>query len=178
MNNKIYLRALHEDDAKISYVWRNNPIIWEFTKFRAERHISFEIESAWIKNVINKSNEYRFAICVKEDGRYIGNVQLIDVKEASAEFHLFIGDMAFWGKGIGKEATNLILQYGFLNLGLKYIYLQVHKENLPAIAIYKKMGFVIIPDDSDTEEFLNMKLLRDRYQPIIKPVDLSDISVA
>ncbi|EOR93848.1 GCN5-related N-acetyltransferase [Arcticibacter svalbardensis MN12-7] len=175
MNNLIYLRALHQDDAKTSYAWRNNPLIWEFTKFRAARHITFEIESAWIKNVINKDNEYRFAICMKEDGRYIGNVQLIDLKEHSAEFHLFIGDVSYWGKGIGKEATDLILQYGFINLGLKFIYLQVHRENLPAMSIYKKIGFVVV---NNTEEFIDMEIQRESYQTVIIPNDLSDVSAA
>ncbi|WP_069660280.1 GNAT family N-acetyltransferase [Arcticibacter eurypsychrophilus] len=175
MNNSIYLRVLHQDDANISYAWRNNPLIWEFTKFRAERYITFEIESAWIKNIINRGNEYRFAICMKDDGRYVGNVQLIDLKGHSAEFHLFIGDVSYWGKGIGKEATDLILQYGFLNLDLHYIYLQVHRENLPAMSIYKKLGFVVV---NDTEEFVNMEIQRDSYQKVIIASDLSDISAA
>jgi RimJ/RimL family protein N-acetyltransferase len=65
-----------------------------------------------------------------------------------AEFHIFIGERKYWGKGIATKATTLMVEEGFRN-GIKEIYLYVKKENQQAIAVYLKCGFQIVGDDGD-----------------------------
>lgn len=103
-------------------------------------YISCETELEWIKRVIKNSNEYRCAIEV--NGTYIGNIYLTDIDGESAEYHIFIGEKDYWGKGVAEEASQQILKYGFEERGLKYVYLHVRKDNVRAVRLYNKLGFV------------------------------------
>ena len=140
---QIYIRPLTVKDASVSFRWRNNPNIWELTGSKPDMKITYKIEYEWITRVLNRKNESRFAICVTDTGQYIGNVQLTNINEGKAEFHIFIGEMSFWGKGIGTLATKLMLEHGFYVLGLKEIILWVNEQNQNAIIIYMKYGFVV-----------------------------------
>ena len=139
----IYLRPLKESDAKISYKWRNNPQIWKYTGHKPDKNITEEIELNWIRNTLKKSNEARYAICIKETDEYIGNVQLTYISNDHAEFHIFIGDEKYWGKNIGTDATLKMIQIGFSEHNVKEIYLFVNKNNMPAVKVYQKSGFQI-----------------------------------
>ncbi|HEY0771405.1 MAG TPA: GNAT family N-acetyltransferase [Sphingobacteriaceae bacterium] len=160
MDYSIYLRPINIDDANVSYQWRNNPLVWQFTKFKPTNYITRAIETAWLAKVLKIKNDFRFAICLKENNQYLGNIQLINVKHKSACLHLFIGDPLLWGKGIGKEATGLLLEYGFKTLGLRCIMLEVHKDNLSAQRIYQKTGFQAFNKRGD---FIGMTITRKHY---------------
>jgi len=140
MKNAIYLRPLDIKDAETSVKWRNNPKIWRHSKFRPSHPITLEVEQNWILNCLRK-NECRFAICLTENHEYIGNVQIVDIENGRGVFHLFIGEEKHWGKGIGKQATHLILNHAFSVLKLDVIKLEVHEENIAAQAIYRNLGF-------------------------------------
>jgi hypothetical protein len=81
--------------------------------------------------------------------------------DRQAEFHLFIGEESYWGKGIGEKATKLILDYAFLTLNLNNIRLDVDKENIPAIKIYTRQGFVGL---DSKESYMVMKITKEDYQ--------------
>ena len=138
----IYIRPLKKEDALTSFRWRNNPDIWKFTGSKPDKIITPEIELKWIQKVLKEEDSKRFAICLKENNKYIGNIQLTNIRNQTAEFHIFIGEQEFWGKGIGTKATKLILKYGFEKLNLKQIYLYVSPKNIAAIKSYEKCGFI------------------------------------
>ena len=54
---------------------------------------------------------------------------------------LVIGDRAYWGKGYGFEAMQLLLDYGFNLLNLHNIMLGVFAFNQRALRLYQKLGF-------------------------------------
>lgn len=161
MSSKIYLRNLTIEDTAVSYKWRNNPTIWIYTKFRPQNIITHEIEKEWLEKCQKKTDEWRLAICISDTHEYIGNVQIIGIKNGSGEFHLFIGDQKHWGKGYGKEASALILQLGFETLNLENITLEVHQSNIPAFVIYKKMGFKETLESNGN--FVKMSLTSSTY---------------
>jgi RimJ/RimL family protein N-acetyltransferase len=149
----VYIRPLEEMDAHVSVNWRNNPEIWKFTGSKPDNKVTIDMELAWIKNVITRTNEKRFAICLSENNQYVGNVQLTDIESNQAQFHIFIGESDFWNKGVATKATKLILQFAFETLRLTSIYLFVKKNNKYAIKAYEKNGFKI----SDLEgDFIKM----------------------
>lgn len=158
MNTQIYLRPLELQDADISYKWRNDPDVWRYTKFVSNGQITQETEQKWLINKLNLNNEKRFAICLVETNRYIGNIHLLNITKETAEFHLFIGERDYWGKGIGFQACLILLKFAFINLNLKSISLEVHAENIAAYAIYKKIGFQRV---SQHAEFVTMVLSSD-----------------
>jgi RimJ/RimL family protein N-acetyltransferase len=139
MHEMVTIRPLEPDDYKVSYKWRNNPAIWQYTGTRPDKLITEEIEKEWLSTVLQRKDERRFAICV--DSNYIGNIQLTSIANESAEYHIFIGEQEYWGKGIAAEASHLLLRYGFDVLGLNCIYLSVKEDNLNAIKLYERLSF-------------------------------------
>ena len=154
---KVIIRPLQETDAFISYNWRNKPEIWKYTGHKPDKEITLEIENEWIRKVLQRQSEKRFAICIGDEMEYIGNIQLTDITEEKAQFHIFIGMNKYHGLGIGPKATKLILDYGFKILDLNEIYLSVNKLNVPAIKSYEKCGFEI---RSTSENELIMSILK------------------
>lgn len=149
----ILIRPLTVEDAAVSYKWRNDPEVWKFTGSRPSKEITAEIERDWLKKSLGDKSKTRFAILV--DGVYVGNVQLTDIIiNQSAEFHIFIGEKSFWGKGVAKEATYQILHYAKDVLNLHSVFLDVNKENLSAINSYRKNGFVIVNETHDSIRML------------------------
>ncbi len=161
MKYSIFIRPLILSDAHTSYKWRNNKLIWKFTKFKPDKKITKDVEIKWLENALTNKNDYRFAICLKETGQYIGNVQLTNVRSKKAEFHIFIGDTTFWGKGLGREAAELILDYGYNILLLDEITLEFRKGNVAAEKMYKNLGFQIIDDSGP---WVEMVLKKHKYK--------------
>lgn len=141
MSALIYLRPLKIGDAAISYKWRNDPKVWLYTNFVPSEQITPEIERKWLATVLKKKDQKRFAICIVGTEEYIGNIQLLQIGNNEAEFHLFIGEKKYWGRGIGFEATKQLLQIAFSDLKLEYVFLHVHPENIVAIRCYRRAGF-------------------------------------
>ncbi|PTQ96669.1 RimJ/RimL family protein N-acetyltransferase [Mucilaginibacter yixingensis] len=163
MRISVYIRPLKLDDAQTSYLWRNDSQVWLYTNFKAVGYITKEQEKEWLREKLTHNDEKRFAICVKELDTYIGNVQLLDIKDHHAELHLFIGNKLYWGKGIGYQATLLTAKFGFEKMNLDDIYLRVHPANVPALAIYEKAGFEI---SGKNEGLITMHLTKDRFLKI------------
>lgn len=152
---EVKLRPLVESDALVSYKWRNNPRVWEYTGSRPDKEITPEIETGWIKNILLRSDERRYAIVV--DGVYVGNVQLTGITARQAIFHIFIGDTNYWGRGIATQALRHIIDIARDDLKLSNILLEVNKNNLAAIRVYKKCGFKETKDGFEAN-FLSMEL--------------------
>lgn len=142
---KVLIRPLEEADANISWKWRNDPDVWHYTGSSPTLNITKEIEIDWIKIVLSDSTSRRFAITV--DDLYVGNIQLTNITNIDAEYHIFIGDKNFWGKGISSIVTYQILHYAKEVLKLNKVYLSVHKDNLTAIKSYLNSGFSTIYED-------------------------------
>ena len=67
----------------------------------------------------------------------------LDADNGSALFHITIGEKDAWGQGYGTEATGLMLDHAFGELGLHRIALYVFEFNERAIRAYRRCGFVV-----------------------------------
>ena len=142
---KILIRPLEHNDSEISWKWRNDEEVWKYTGSRPNISVTPEIEREWINKVLNQTSSRRFAITV--DDKYVGNIQLTNITSENAEYHIFIGDKDYWGKGIGLSATQQIIRFAKNVLKLKQIYLYVKKENENAVKLYQRCGFVQVSND-------------------------------
>lgn len=141
MAKSVYLRPLRIEDAQISYRWRNNPKIWRFTGNRPDQYITPEMETEWLGNVLKRKNEMRFAICLEQDDKYIGNIFFTDITDTDAQLHIFIGDIDYWGGGRVYEAARQIIDYAFEELKLQTIYNYIKKGNVATLVACKRLGF-------------------------------------
>jgi RimJ/RimL family protein N-acetyltransferase len=84
-----------------------------------------------------------FAIYELDGMRAIGTVGLMSINHLNrtAELGIGIGERDYWGKGLGTEATRLILDYAFNVLSLHNVMLRVFSYNERAIRAYRKVGF-------------------------------------
>ena len=155
---KVAIIPLKEEHALVSYKWRNNPEIWLLTGGRPDSRVTVEMELDWIRKAIVNPEQKRYAIMV--DDRYVGNVQLTDLKDESAQFHIFIGDTSYWGKGVATKATELMLDLAFSEFKLKSVYLLVNKKNAAARRVYEKCGFVEVPFNGDEIKMIVDKSLK------------------
>lgn len=144
--HKVYIRPLEIEDASVSFKWRNDSEVWSFTGSRPDREITYEIELEWVKKVLKEETSRRFAIIVDET--YVGNIQLTDINKQSAEYHIFIGEKSFWGKGISILATYEILHYAKEEIGLQNVYLSVREDNIYAVKSYIKSFFTKISEEN------------------------------
>lgn len=170
LNLSIYLRPLRIEDAEVSYQWRNNPKIWRYTSSRPDTVVTLEMEKAWLESVMNRENEKRFAICLKEDGTYIGNIFFTDIKDKSAMLNIFIGDMTHWGRQRAMEAVILIGIYGFKDLQLETIVGIMDKRNQGSAALARNFGSCPVEEFFDestqrtmTKWIFTKKLYEENY---------------
>lgn len=138
---EVAIRPLREEDAYTSVKWRNDPEVFKFTGNTYKNEIKIENELEWIHKVVANPNDYRCAILA--DGVYVGNIYLTDIDGKAANYHIFIGNKEYWGKGVAKKASLLILDYAFNTLKLETVKLKVRKENTSAFMLYKKLGFEV-----------------------------------
>ena len=157
----VFLRKLELEDAYVSYKWRNDPDVFKYTGTVYDHEITLETELHWIERVIKNANEYRCAI-IAEDC-YVGNIYLTNIDEEKAEYHIFIGEKSYWGKGVAQKASIEIMRYGFEHLNLKKITLEVHQQNNTAIRLYEKLGFTRLGENSN---FITMEIVKDKYNEL------------
>lgn len=138
----IRLRALQEEDAEDCWRWVND---WDVVRNIEIRYpLSRLAEREFVETHMKpQANDKVFAIETL-DGLYIGNVGLscISWEDRRALFGIFIGEKKYWGKGYGTDATRAIVRFGFDQMNLNRIELQVLADNERGIHCYEKVGFV------------------------------------
>lgn len=136
-----YLRILEEEDLERTHQWLNKIEIMEAISINIPT--SKLKQKKWFERLISDNSKIVFAICLNENDEHIGNTSLgeIDFINRNARFSIFINSESARGKGIGTEATNLTLLYGFNYLNLHKIYLKTTSDNIGATKMYEKIGF-------------------------------------
>lgn len=96
--------------------------------------------SSWKKE--REAGSVQFGVWV--DRKFIGTTGLYSHRDIyrSWEFRALIFDPDEIGKGIGTEATRMVVDYGFTRLNAHRVWLGVSSANDRAIACYRKVGFV------------------------------------
>ena len=77
---------------------------------------------SYVKNCINSGISYEFAVILKENGTYIGNVGLINLDRMHNHAEIsYYTDRAYRCLGLTTEAASEMLRFGFSALGLHKI---------------------------------------------------------
>ena len=159
MEYSVYLRPLVLADAEISYRWRNNPALWRHTGSKPDRHVTLEMEREWLATVLRRDHEKRFAICLKDGGRYIGNIFLTDIGHGEAQIHIVVGDTSFLGEGRTDQAVLLLIEHAFSELALERLYAVIKKRNRLSVALALRTGFTPVSEEGDAIRFVVSKAI-------------------
>ena len=137
------LRRPVMDDSDLYFEWINNRELVNLSSpFKA---ISRADHNEWFASLEKRSDMSVFSICENSYKSVIGSCSLRNLNDSRdcGELQIRIGDSAQWGKGYGKQAASLLVEYGFLKLDLKQVDLQVFETNVRAIRAYKAIGFKV-----------------------------------
>ncbi len=139
---RIFFRPIELEDEALLRRWINDPAVWRTLCIRPP--VNAVREREWIETLSKDPTQTVFGLVVKEDQRLIGTVGLVHIQaaERSADLGISIGEVAYWERGYGREAVELMVRYGFEELNLNRIGLQVYSDNWRAIRCYQKAGFV------------------------------------
>ena len=66
----------------------------------------------------------------------------MSAEQRKARLGMLIGEKAYWSKGYGTDAMLTFLRFAFDEMNFHRIDLGVDAENVRAIALYRKCGFV------------------------------------
>ncbi len=138
------------ESEKINYIHVSLDLIEDYLIMVNDREIqkcistkirvySREDEVNWVKAKLEEGAQV-FSMISKEDGSYIGNVELMDIENGSAEVGLCI-TMAMQNKHYGTEALKRIIEYGFKELDLNTLTAVIFSNNVRSLHNVEKLGF-------------------------------------
>jgi RimJ/RimL family protein N-acetyltransferase len=143
-SGRVFLRPFERSDAQAYHRWRNDPDLVRFASLGPP--VSLVAVERRIEQLATEhgNQTFAFVICLTDSERAIGEISLFDVdrRHGSAELGVFIGEPDELGKGYGTDAVNALVDFGFGELRLERIHLEVWTENPRAIRSYQKAGFV------------------------------------
>lgn len=116
----------------------NDPEIQKFISENTKVY-SKEDEINWVNSKLEEE-ALVFSMISKEDGAYIGNVELMDIENGSAEVGLCI-TRTMQDKHYGTEALKEIINYAFLELGLNRLTATIFSNNVRSLHNAEKLGF-------------------------------------
>jgi ribosomal-protein-alanine N-acetyltransferase len=141
---RIALREFADADASALHGIYGDPTV--------TRHLSFEPRTldqvkAIISGAVDDSRReprtvYMLAAIQRNTDELVGSARLaIDERPHSAQIGFAIG-AGQWRLGLGTETVNLLLRFGFGELGLHRIWAARSPENLASDVLLRKVGFV------------------------------------
>jgi RimJ/RimL family protein N-acetyltransferase len=141
----VFLRAPERTDIETFVGWFNDAEMLSFIGMRTP--MGRALEERWFERMLEGEgrDRYSFVICLREDARPIGTIGLFDLSllNGNAELGISIGEKALWGRGLGTDALEVLIDFGFGDLRLERIKLRVYDFNKRAIRAYEKVGFTL-----------------------------------
>ena len=138
----VALRRPQPEDLSSVVRWYRDPELARLTRYQTRPMTHAEIERFFQVRMMSPD---ALAYCIAElpQWRLIGftTFSSLDPDNGSVLFHITIGERDAWGRGLGTEATELMLAHAFERLALHRVGLTVFSYNVRAIRAYEKAGF-------------------------------------
>lgn len=147
----IYLRPTIESDYLLTMAWRSNPDLYQGF-YQQGKPLKWEEHIAWY---LSRNKDWRNFIIMFDD-RPVGVVTIGQLDHWSPEIGYYIGETTLWGKGIGKEAVRLALEY-IKGCGKDYCHTTILKTNQRSIRLVKSLGFEYMAEARKGELWFRLK---------------------
>ena len=138
------LHAVEKEDSQQLLDWRNNQ---NFRKhFREYRDLNMAQQEHWFEEkVIKDDTTLMFSIKRNEDNELLGCCGFVYINwvHRHADLSLLIGwnDTYIDKKGYAEESCQLLLEYGFNELSLNKIWMDIYEFDNKKKTLYEKLGF-------------------------------------
>ena len=143
MTRRLVLRRWNQKDAEDLYRYACDPDVGPIAGWPP--HKSIDESRAVIRDVLNGREAY--AICLKEDGRAIGAIELklnghtdLTDREDECEMGYWLGK-PFWGRGIVPEAVTEMLRRAFEDIGMQKVWVGYYEGNSKSKRVQEKCRF-------------------------------------
>ena len=140
---RLILRRWNENDAEDLFKYASDPDVGPIAGWPA--HQSIDESRDVIKNVLSGKETY--AICLKEDGKAIGAIELklnghtdMTNRDDECEMGYWLGK-PFWGQGIMPEAVKEMLRHAFEDCGMQKVWIGYYEGNTKSKRVQEKCGF-------------------------------------
>jgi diamine N-acetyltransferase len=142
---RVYLRGSERADIPNFVRWFNDSENLSYLSMRAP--MSRAEEEAWFDGMVARQgkSDYHFVMCLIEGDRPIGTLGLFDISyvNGTAGIGISIGEKELWGQGLGTDAMFALMDFGFGQLRLERLWLEVYDYNPRARRSYEKCGFTL-----------------------------------
>ena len=141
-------------DVRFMYETRFHPDVCKYlmnaTPKGREGTPLFEDHERWLRaNVPTK----RIMFILMAEGERIGYCHAYDFIDKDTVEVGFVVHPDYQGKGHGKEAVVLLLKHLALMMPEKRVILYVRKDNVKAVGLYRKLGFIETSSDQTSFRF-------------------------
>ncbi|NCU44034.1 N-acetyltransferase [Candidatus Saccharibacteria bacterium] len=149
IGKNVLLRAVEPADTERLYLWENDMQIWHLSSTKAP--FSKYLMEQYVMNAqqdIYAARQLRLMVDTHhspEENVTVGCVDLFDFDPANrrAGIGILITEDER-GKGYGKEALELMIDYAFNTLNLHQIFCNILENNEQSLKLFKKQGFKTI----------------------------------
>jgi diamine N-acetyltransferase len=173
IGQRVYLRPLEREDLPLLRRWANDPEIRRLTG--EVTPMSQAGADEFFERVKTDRDRVWFVVALEENDRVIGEAGLLRMFHPwrTTDLSLIIGEKDAWGRGYGREAILLLLDYAFGYLSFHRVAVGVVGFNQRAIRFYEKVGFQregVQRDgyycDHAYHDFVMMSVLQDEYRAL------------
>ena len=140
---RLILRRWEDSDAEDLFRYASDPEVGPIAGWPPHQNIKKSRDV--IKYVFNAKEAY--AICLKEDGRAIGAIELklnghtdMTDRDDECEMGYWLGK-PFWGRGIMPEAVREMLRHAFEDCGMHKVWIGYYEGNTKSKRVQEKVGF-------------------------------------
>lgn len=135
----IKVRTFTQNDISAKIKWINDPQNNQYLHY--DLPLEYDKTLEWYMRT--KEDPTRIDAVIESEGEKVGLIGLLSIDNTNrkAEFYICLSDQEVKGKGIATIASRLIIEYAFLNLKLNRIYLYTEEKNMPAQALFERLGF-------------------------------------
>jgi RimJ/RimL family protein N-acetyltransferase len=168
----VYLRPAERPDLPLFVRWLND--LRTTRTLLMVSPMSEIAEERWFDQMLEHQGKDRwhYVVCRRADDRPVGVLGLhdVDLRNGGASLGILIGDPADTGQGYGSDALRALVGFGFDQLRLERIQLDVFDENQGARRVYERIGFRLegtlrraVYRDGAFRDLHRMAILRDEW---------------
>ncbi|HET7014351.1 MAG TPA: GNAT family protein [Streptosporangiaceae bacterium] len=138
----VLLRPVQVADA--AWLFAVDPETMRLTGSNRDSGFTLENLESWYETRGTHDDRLDLSIIERATGEWAGEVVLNELsrQNESCGFRILLQGPRFYGRGLGTEATQLVIDYAFGTVGVHRIELEVYDFNPRARHVYEKLGFV------------------------------------
>jgi len=149
---RLILRHLELGDLDNLFALYRDPDMRQYFPDGTLTHAETKEEIEWFLNGHPRHPELGlWATIEKESNRFIGRCGLLPWT-IDGQFEVEVAymiDKAYWKQGLGSEAAQAILDYGFENLNLTRLICLIDRENAASMKVAEKIGMTFEKEGED-----------------------------